>query len=649
MTASCGELHFSLSSLTKHFAATLDSIRRITRRDTFARADVTKNELGRRYGFLGSRKPTGEPIMNIMDIIRSRDDNVITHTPWLAWCRQLVLSQQKVSVWTVTADSTEEFLQMSGLLSAHSSSATSFVPGSVGRSHSPTYGFSSPLSSPRSSFSISPLSHNSSSRANHKHLELNRSLSANPVIEDPPFPPLLPGLSRSLSLTQTKSTGDFEAPTGQRRSIDVVEGAKAGSGSFTNLNESPRSSLDRGPEPQQQSTSSKPDKDSIRKKFRASPSVDKTRPLMEFRTPTVSSVFGVVQQPHGALPSSSRLHLGVGNMFDRIRWGGDEVLRENNPRSRSSVSDERDSAREEDDIKSDGATGLGSAGKTLSSSALDLRDLRSREKGASHTSDSEVGGGGGLLTARIGKRFRRADKDPSAEETTGEAQGSISAGEQRRVDSLTGPGWISRRGVRRARSLARKEFDADSLREMLRRQEVEEERAKEIYKARELLLVEANDHNRKIARLLKAICASIREYEDVQSELAQSVGFQHRTIPTEILDAISADPATTLRHGKGWQAVEDSHQRFRNQQELLASYLSILTTTPEQGISSHVAEFIHRAKDLWQSLRVKSHQIEKQVDVVEPALNRAVAHMENVQNEFNSTQILVETAYPEVG
>ena len=440
-------------------------------------------------------------------------------------------------------------------------------------------------------------------------------------------------------------------PIEKHRPVDVVRP----DANLTNPDNSPRSSLDRGSDSQPLSNLSGTEVGtSKKKKFRASLPAEKPRLSLESRTSTVSSItnlFGVAQS-HG-VPTGGRLHLGVGNLFGRKRRGGDEVSGESALHSRSSVSDERDSAREGEGTKSDDAA-RSRGGMTFGSPGLDLRGLMARGKEALNTSDSEVGGAnGGLLTAKIGQTFHRSDRvrdrGRSADDASADcARASVSGGEQWHVDALAAPGWSSKRGVRLAQTSVSKGMEREVLQEMLQRREEEEERENEIYKGRELLLIEANDHNRRIARLLKLVCVSIRDYENDQGQLAQALGFQHQTIPSEVLEAISADPAITLRHGKGCQAVEDSYSKFHRQQSLLTSYLSTIETTTERVASSDLGDLIYEAEASWQGLQAKSEEIEKQAQMVIPALNRVVEHMGDIQKKYNKTQMIVETDYSEV-
>lgn len=572
------------------------------------------------------------------------------HTPWLGWCRQRDFGPHTTSIWTVTAGSVDEYLHVCGRSLTHSSFVSPSASISVFRSQSPSYGFSSPLSSPRSLLS----SHQDASRKDPQHMELTRSLSANPVIEGvaSTSPPLSPILSRSLSLAPTPTFQNPPAPPiSQRRSIDAVMRSGLATVSFPNLTESPRSSLDRGSAP----LSSNPNKIEKRNKFRVSLSAGRDGPPIEPRTSNISSLSNLFGTAHFSdAPSNGRLHLGVGNMFGKLRRSGDEGVEGRDGRSRSSVSDERDSGRDGEETKSDDPSGLKGSGRARTISRFELPLIKTRGKDTSNTSDSEAGGTGGMpLTARLAKRLRKPEKDfdreRGADDTAGElARNSISGEAQRVVDTLAAPGWTSRRGVRRARVSAHKGGRREDLHEMARKREEEEQRFKEIYKAREVILLEANDHNRRMARLLKVVGASIREHEEIQSEFAQATGSQYTPIPHELLDAISADPATTLRHGKGWRAVEESHRRFNNQQALLASYLSTLMVAPNREDSSDFGHAIQEAQALWRGLRTKSQEIDRQAATVKPALKAVVAHMEGVQREYNATQILVETDYPEV-
>ncbi|KIJ27179.1 hypothetical protein M422DRAFT_55172 [Sphaerobolus stellatus SS14] len=348
--------------------------------------------------------------------------------------------------------------------------------------------------------------------------------------------------------------------------------------------------------------------------------------------------------------STSRLHLSVGTMIGKILKSGDEADSKK-PYARSSLSGE-DSGREGEGAKSDGVTSLKSDRRRSPLPGSTSQRLIITPRDAAITSDSDHSNGQATakVTGRFLKRgasdnFWRLDKNTIPEGV----EGSLSAVEAWQTDSLGPATWFSARGTKRVRvSPPSQEMGREQFQNVLRKLEEEEERAREIYKTRELLLIEANDHNRKIARLLKAVSARVREYDSVQKELSRVLSIDCSPVPAEIMDAVSADPATTLRHGQGWSAVEDSYERFNRQQNLLTSYLAIIQNNPEDYAIPSLQPSIETATDLWRGLQERRQYIQGQVQKVKPALKRASEHVESVQRDYNETQILVESDYPEV-
>ncbi|GJJ09700.1 hypothetical protein Clacol_003924 [Clathrus columnatus] len=560
-----------------------DSVR-VARRDTLLRAEKTKEELNRRYSFLHHCKPIGELEVNPLAVLRNRRDDAPTFPFWYTWRSNPPL---RSSAWTLTADNTDEYLRSIGRPSTQPNSGAN-------RSRSPAFRFP-PLSSPRPSFSSSPSSH---FRKETRPLDFTPSLTASltEIVNSS-----RPTLSLNVDTLPTSSRVSLEASLkGNIETIGVMS----------------TPSVQSEAEKREKSPTKTESGQSFGRRLRAS--------LNTLAKDVVNpSMLASVKYTHvkGSLSTSDQ-RSGL-----KFRKHGDEAF------SRSSISDEHDSIKDIDFLKRDmtkKATSL--------TVPVDMHKSKVRDRG--QTSESETG-----VTSSQSLDRRGTFHLYKSQESISNIRSSLSAGE-RNNEGIGAQAWLSRRGKREGQfpdSKDRKE----ELQKLLNELEEEEEQIREVYKKREHLLIEANDHNRKIARLLKGVCNSVREYERIQVAFAAAGGVQYSPLPREVVDAINSDPATTLRHGKGWRAVEYSHEFFHKQQEVLISHISRLSAAQSLNIVHGLDASISTAKSLWESLRKSSEQIESRVAVVEPALNRAKEHVDSVQKEYNQVQILTETDYPE--
>jgi len=414
---------------------------------------------------------------------------------------------------------------------------------------------------------------------------------------------------------------------------------------LNNVPTSPRSSVDMGSDRQSFATPPKAEKESsLRKRFRRSFGGGDMTAINESKVATTLST-GSLRSSNGH-GSSSRLHLSVGTMLGKILKSGDENDSKKEY-ARSSLSAE-DSGRE-GNARSDGVASL-TSDRLSPLPRRRLPGLMASLRDGAHTSDSEHSNG--PETARLGGRFVKRGHSENLLRVVAEKQpGSFSGGDGW---STNGPktSTLPSRRTRQGRisiSPTPHEMGRESFQDMLRKLEEEEDRSKEMYKTRELLLVEANDHNRKIARLLKAVSSSVREFEAVQREFSKVLSINHRPIPQEVLDAVNADPATNLRHGKGWRAVEDSHERFSRQQNLLTSYVALVEKDPPVYPIPSLRPAITTATELWEILEAKRKRLDQLGwEIVAPALAQITSYLAELQREYNEIQMMVETDYPEV-
>lgn len=94
------------------------------------------------------------------------------------------------------------------------------------------------------------------------------------------------------------------------------------------------------------------------------------------------------------------------------------------------------------------------------------------------------------------------------------------------------------------------------------------------------LLDEASKQNSRMRQQLQRIAAEFRDFAHVQKQLIDLLNIPFPTVPQEVFEAISHDPATMTgqtRRLKGWRAIEEVHCRINRQQEILSGFATTLT------------------------------------------------------------------------
>lgn len=550
--------------------ALLNNVRHNAKKDTLTKAEKVKEELSRRYSFLGHRKSTG---VNPLVVLRARQHDSPAPSSWYSWRSA---SPSQVSRWILTASMIDEYLCSIGM---------SF-PDST-RSLSPVPRFS-PLSSPRQSFSSSPTNRN---RKEAKSIDFEPSLPSfvaevsnfsRPILSIDPIP--LPMSSRTSLQAPSSSVAE---------SIGVLTGRSEG----TKREKSPTKSEGH---------------QSFGRRLRASlGELAKDSAALS----TLSSKYTHIK---GSLSTGGQRGPFRASL-DNFRKSGDEAI------SPSSLSDGGDSAailtRELNTIPQK-ATSL----KVPVDKHKSRFDDRSK---ALNTSESESG-----ATSFDPYRSQRGVRG---------FQGSLSAGEEH--SRILGSTWPIPDSSHYGQIYGVKNRQQE-LQRLLKLEE-EEEELREVYRRREQLLKEANEHNRKIARILKAVCTSLEGYQRMQLRFVDAGDIDYSPLPKDVLTAIRSDPASTLRHGKGWEAVEHAYDTFHLHQAALSSYISKLISRRSHVGPCKLESSIETAKYLWEHLHKACEQINSRAAVIESALERAGEHIQTVQDDYNRVQKLTETDYPE--
>ena len=152
---------------------------------------------------------------------------------------------------------------------------------------------------------------------------------------------------------------------------------------------------------------------------------------------------------------------------------------------------------------------------------------------------------------------------------------------------------------------------------------------------------------------LQRISAEFRDFAHVQKQLIDLLNISFPTVPQEVFDAVSHDPATMTgqtRRLKGWRAVEEVQFQINRQQGVLSSFSATLTEInnrlprprrifdePLDGLVEKLSRLEHHQGDL----RKKENEA-----------TRALAHVRELhvltKLGFNDTLGHTSHIYPEV-
>lgn len=158
--------------------------------------------------------------------------------------------------------------------------------------------------------------------------------------------------------------------------------------------------------------------------------------------------------------------------------------------------------------------------------------------------------------------------------------------------------------------------------------------------------------NVRIRQVLHCVGTNIREYEDVQSGLSKLLGVPYVRISSEVLEALSHDPAavtTKTRMFASWRAVEDIYARVVRQRETLRAFADSLPMQSTLATSRSVFE--DPIKSLMQSLEqleIHRRHITRESEAVAGILTRVKNVHSKVKKGYNETLSHTSLVYPEV-
>jgi len=167
------------------------------------------------------------------------------------------------------------------------------------------------------------------------------------------------------------------------------------------------------------------------------------------------------------------------------------------------------------------------------------------------------------------------------------------------------------------------------------------------------LLDEVAKQNSRVRQQLQRTAAEFRDFAHVQKQLIELLNMPFPTVPPEVFNAISHDPAAMTgqtRRLKGWRAVEEVHCRINRQREMLSGFAAALAEINNQ-LPRPRGIFDESLIGLMDSLsRLEHHQ--EDLRKKESAATQKLAHVRELhvltKMEFNETLRHTSHIYPEV-
>ncbi|EJD03634.1 uncharacterized protein FOMMEDRAFT_166988 [Fomitiporia mediterranea MF3/22] len=217
---------------------------------------------------------------------------------------------------------------------------------------------------------------------------------------------------------------------------------------------------------------------------------------------------------------------------------------------------------------------------------------------------------------------------------------SVRKPDRRKTHRVSLPPAFQTPKTRRSRSNTRTEAQNHAL-------QVEYTRKKELLDA----LVA---RNQRMRALLQVASRSIHDYDETQSSMAQKLGLNYQPLPPEVLEAVKHDPSASVGHLRslqGWRAVEDIHLRRERQKDVLQRFTSSLQNSiaplslPKDGIYERTMASL---SDLVERLHSQRSTVLSHVRQTHELLARVKKMRDELKPEFDEASKHTSANYPEL-
>jgi len=155
-------------------------------------------------------------------------------------------------------------------------------------------------------------------------------------------------------------------------------------------------------------------------------------------------------------------------------------------------------------------------------------------------------------------------------------------------------------------------------------------------------------------QLLHTAAKTIVEYDEIQRLMAEKLGMNYQQVPSDVLEAISHDPASATgdtRRATGWKAIEEIHERGAKQRAALDSFVATLSqglspaTMPDGGIYHAHIETLTSQLEV---IRNERHTIVAQVKRLVELLRDVKVLRDQLKPDLEETGKHTSINYPEL-
>jgi hypothetical protein len=167
------------------------------------------------------------------------------------------------------------------------------------------------------------------------------------------------------------------------------------------------------------------------------------------------------------------------------------------------------------------------------------------------------------------------------------------------------------------------------------------------------LLEEAAAQNHRMRQVLQRVSANVKEFDAVQANFSKLLHVPYGGLPDELIEAFNHDPAAVTNHTRrlrGWEAVEDIHERIARQRDILHGYLR--TAPSHVGIDPPkgrvFGDTVNKLLDTLSQLEQHKSLVASRASTVTKELAEVRQLQSSVKKQYNSTLSQVSAVYPEV-
>lgn len=160
--------------------------------------------------------------------------------------------------------------------------------------------------------------------------------------------------------------------------------------------------------------------------------------------------------------------------------------------------------------------------------------------------------------------------------------------------------------------------------------------------------------NARMKNLLQVASKAISEYDETQSIMSEKLGLKYSCLPFDVLEAFKHDPSVTtghLRTLRGWRAVEDIQARRERQKEILQAFVGSLPDSisplslPENGVYENATT---RLTNLVERLHSQRSTVLSHVRQTQELLSKVKKMRNELKPEFDEASQYTSVNYPEV-